>query len=231
MLDSHPDIFCVHAGNWAWHNFGGAQLLDGVPYLQLLGAQGHAHAAAGDVHGVSGASVPALRAEFGERFNAVVIVREPLARFRSQMHLFHRWKQYQPWDISHVDAIIEQRGVRLPNPSAYTDRFVVHAARMLDTIVDDSAVGRIYRAEDITSSSSELGELVAELTRERVAPDQHWLQAAVSRKPEATHAHSSWGDASAGELLDWQVDVIRRVVSPKAWEAYAELGYQKPAFL
>ena len=32
------------------------------------------------------------------------------------------------------------------------------------------------------------------------------------------------------ELNDWQIDVIRKVVDPRAWEMYEALGYARPEF-
>ena len=229
VLNSHPDIFCVHAGNWSWHAFGGAPALDGVPYLRVVGSQGHAHAAAGDVHGVNRAHVPGLRAAYGQRFNAAVVTRDPMPRFRSQMRLFYRWEQYRPWDLGYIDSIIGERDIPLPDPSAYANRFVVHAANMLNAIVDERAVGRVYRAEDITTSPAALGDLVCDLTRGKVVPDKTWLEAAILRKP--THVHSSWGEAPERELQDWEIEVVRHVVSREAWRAYEELGYETPALL
>ena len=33
------------------------------------------------------------------------------------------------------------------------------------------------------------------------------------------------------EFDDWQIEVIRRVVDPRAWEVYESLGYARPEFV
>jgi hypothetical protein len=52
-LNSHPDIFAVHAANTAWAMLGGGRTLTGVEYMRVLGMLGTNHAAAGDVHGIT----------------------------------------------------------------------------------------------------------------------------------------------------------------------------------
>ena len=61
-LNSHADIFCVHAGNFSRHQYGRAPYLDGPEYLQVIGQMGCSYAAAGDVHGVNIRTIMKLRA-------------------------------------------------------------------------------------------------------------------------------------------------------------------------
>src|SRR5438034_719080 len=64
-------------------------LHDALP-IWLLASLGHAYLAAGDVHGVSRKEVCTLRTAFGDRFQAVALVRDPLPRLQSQLALFER---------------------------------------------------------------------------------------------------------------------------------------------
>lgn len=225
ILNSHPDIYCVHAANLFWHVLGEIPRLDGVRYLQIIASQGHAHAAAGDVHGVSRHLIPELRATFGAAFNAAVVVREPAARLYSQMALFDQYVDLQSWEIGYIDEVIARCGVVLPG-NEYVNRLFVHGVNMLNAVLEERECGRIFRAEDLTSDAEVLSQFIDEITRGKVRAEPEWVQAAVNSKRLNAHA-----DAVSGrQLEDWQVDVVRKVVDPRAWEIYSELGYTTPEF-
>lgn len=225
VLNRHPDIYCVHAANLHWHVLGNSEKLDGVPYLRIIGSQGHAHTAAGGVHGISRHLIPECRREFGTKFNAAVVVREPIARLKSQLALYQDFEGMQAWNIDYVDALLARKGIAV-SPGDYQARLFVHAANMLNAILDEHEVGRIYRAEDLTSNGQMLGEFVEEITRGKISPDSAWLQAALETKKVNVHA----GLHPRRELDDWQIDVLQKVVDPLAWEMYEALGYARPEF-
>lgn len=225
VLNHHPDIFCVHAANHAWHVLGNSEKLDGLAYLRVVGQQGHAHSAAGEVHGASRHLVAECRRTLGDRFNAAVVVRNPVPRLHSQLALYEDFAGVNAWNIDYVDSIIARTGVILPAADD-ASRFFVHAANMLNAILDERDVGRIYRAEDLTSDSQVLGEFVEEITRGKVSPDSEWLHAALQTRKVNVHA----GNRPHRDLDDWQIDVIQKVVDPRAWEVYEALGYARPEF-
>jgi len=113
VLNRHPDIYCVHAANHLWHVLGRFERLDGVPYLRIVGSQGHACLAAGCVHGVSRHLIPECRRSFGNRFNATVVVREPIPRLHSQLALFQQFAGVQAWNIDYVDGLMSRTGLTL----------------------------------------------------------------------------------------------------------------------
>jgi hypothetical protein len=229
-LNSHPDIYCVHAANAFWQVLGGCERLDGLSYLRVIASQGHAHAAAGDVHGVGRHHIPALRLAFDQLFNAAVVVREPIPRLRSQLALFERYKDVEgsttAWDLGYIDSLIEHCKIALPRDD-FRFRFFVHAANMLNAILEEREVGKIYRSEDLTSDTSVLGDFVDEITRARVRPSSEWLDAAIQIHPVNPHAESS----GQRQFEAWEIDVIRKVVDPRAWEMYERLGYTRPVFV
>lgn len=225
VLNRHPDIYCVHAANLSWHVLGNCEKLDGARYLRIIGSQGHAHLAAGGVHGMSRHLVPECHRTFGDKFNAAVVVREPISRLYSQLALYQDFEDLQIWDVAYLDAILSRTGIALA-PGDYQSRLFVHAANMLNAILDERAAGRIYRSEDLTSNAQALGEFVEEITRAKVSPTSEWLQSALQIKKVNVHA----GRHSGYKLDDWQIDVIRRVVDPRAWELYEALGYARPEF-
>lgn len=225
-LNRHPDIFCTHAANDTWHYLGGCERLDGVRYLRVIGSQGHAHAAAGDVHGVSRHHVAELRLAFGDKFNATVVIREPLPRLYSQLAIYHQYDQFPHWDLDYLEPLMSRTRVRLPS-SSYACRFFVHAANMLNAIQDEIEIGKIYRAEDLTRHPEALGELVDEITGGKVRPSAEWLQEAVGLPKTNGHIQHR----RQNSLEDWQREVVRKVVSEKSWELYNRLGYSTPEFV
>lgn len=226
VLNRHPDIYCVHAANVHWHVLGNAERLDGIPYLRIIGSQGHAHTAAGGIHGMSRHLIPECRRRFGVKFNAAVVIREPIARLQSQLALYKDFEGLHAWNVDHIEAVLARAGITL-SPGDYASRLFVHAANMLNAILDEHEVGRIYRCEDLTSNGEILGEFVEEITRGKVSPDAAWLQSALRAKKVNVHA----GLRPRRELDDWQMDVILRVVDPRAWEMYESLGYARPEFV
>jgi hypothetical protein len=226
VLNRHPDIYCVHAANLHWHVLGNCQKLDGVPYLRIIGSQGHAHLAAGGVHGVSRHLVPECRRSFGEKFNAAVVVREPISRIYSQLALYQDFEGLRVWDVDYLDTILSREGIAVP-PDDYPRRLFVHAVNMLNAILEERDAGKIYRSEDLTSSSASLCEFVEEITRGKISPDSAWLQAAIESRKINVHA----GRQVRRELDNWQIEVIQKIVDPKAWDIYESLGYARPEFV
>lgn len=226
VLNRHPDIYCVHAANITWHVLGKSERLDGVPYLRVIGSQGHAHLAAGCVHGVSRHLIPECRRSFGDKFSAAVVIREPMLRIHSQLALFREAEGFEAWNLEGMDSVMSGSGVMLDS-NDYRSRFFVHAADMLNAIVEEGDVGKIYRAEDLTQDPEVLGDFVERITGGKVSPDPEWLQCAIEAEPMNVHAGKY-----PRELLDeWQIDVIRKVVDPRSWERYEELGYRRPEFV
>jgi hypothetical protein len=225
-LNRHPDIFCAHAANITWHYLGACERLDGLPYMRIIGSQGHASVAAGDVHGVSRHLIAELRQAFGRKFNAAVVIREPLPRIRSQLGIFPQFGAYPNWQLEYLDPLIARAGVRLPSDDE-SCRFFVHAANMLNAIEEEVKIGKVFRAEDVTRHPESLGRLVDEITRGKVRPGDPWLQKAVNLPRRNGHS----GPKRVSALEDWQYDVIRRVVSPKSWELYEHFGYPAPDFI
>jgi len=226
VLNRHPDIYCVHAANHTWHVLGNVEKLDGVRYLRIIGSQGHAHVAAGGVHGISRHLVPECRRSFGDKFNAAVVVREPISRLRSQVALYRDFEGLRAWDVDYLDSILSSAGIAVA-PEDYQSRLFVHAANMLNAVLDESTVGKIYRAEDLTSNSQVLGGFMEEITRGKISPDSEWLNSALETKKVNVHA----GRYPRRELDDWQMDVVRKVVDPRAWDLYESLGYARPEFV
>lgn len=224
VLDSHPDIYCVHAGNWGKVLDG--ERLDGAPYLRIIANEGSSHLAAGDVHGVSRHHIPEMRRSFGKKFNAAVVVREPIARLRSTFAFFEEVQTPETWNIRYVDGLISSGRVAVP-ADTFRCKFFVHASNLLNAILPEREVGRIFRSEDLTRSKQALGEFVKEITRGKVSPTAGWLDSAL----EIERINEDALQREHGQLSDWQIEVVLKVVEPRAWEMYQSLGYPPPRFV
>ncbi len=225
-LNSHPDIFCVHAANHFWSKLGGAARLDGLDYLRVIGSQGSAHIAAGDVHGVSRTTVPEISGLLNGDFSCAVLVREPISRLYSQLALFEKFKQFESWNIDYLDEVIEQK-LTLPDRS-YGTRLFVHGVSMLNAILEEQEIAPIYRSEDLTTDSEKLCRFVSHITSGKVNADIDWAIACISRGK--TNSHIA-GQKQKRALESWQIDVIRAIVEPQAWDIYSSLGYPIPDFI
>jgi hypothetical protein len=218
-LNDCPGVFCLQAAQFFWYHFTGGGMLAGLPYMQLVGMQGSAARAAGDVHGISAADLPAIRAFYGDKFRAAVVVREPLPRFRSHLALIDRWITTGGWHVDHLDHLYPEVIRSLPTGS-YKEKLFVYGADLLNKIVEEVEIGPIFRMEDVTTSPQALIALINHLTAGTVEAPMAWAQAAV--EGQATNRHSTGAKVA---FTDWQRKVISDVVSPRAVELYRELGY------
>jgi hypothetical protein len=128
-----PGVFCVHSGYAVWRTFGGAAEMDGSRYLQIVGMQGRTSRLAGDVHGISRSDIPAIKEFFGETFRAAELIRDPLPRLQSAFEAFNR---FGVGVLKYLDSMVPDVLKHLPTAS-YVERVFVHAANMLNAIVDE----------------------------------------------------------------------------------------------
>ena len=169
--------------------------------------------------------MPECRRSFGDKFNSAVVVRDPISRVHSQLALYQDFEGLRAWNVDYLDAVLSRTGIVVA-PEDYESRLFVHAANMLNAVLDERDVGKIYRSEDLTSDSQVLGEFIEEITRGKVSPSSQWLESEIRTKRVNVHS----AQRSRREFGDWQIDVIRKVVDPRAWEVYESLGYARPEF-
>lgn len=225
VLNAHPDIFCVHAANVHWSAMDVTCPLDGLEYLRIIAAMGAGYPVVGDVHGIARHHVPRLRKLLKKQFNACVLIREPMARLKSQLALFQKYQQFQAWDVAYVDALLKTYRITLPARD-YESRLFVHGVNMLNAIEEERQVGKVYRSEDFTSNTGVLGELIDDLTCGTIRPEQSWLLDMVEKRRINCHVGSR-----PVRFQDWQMDVIKKLVREEAWDNYMSLGYAKPPFI
>jgi hypothetical protein len=175
------------------------------------------------VHGLPRMEIAKLKEAFGDRFNAVIVVREPVARLRSQMALYGEFRGLGAWDLSYLETLIESKNISVNSEES---RMFVHAANMLKALTEEISYGTIYKAEDLTTNPDSLAALIAEISGGQISANREWLNACLGLRK--VNAHIQGG---AWTLTDWQVDVVRAVVSPESWSVYEELGYVTPPFV
>ena len=84
----------------------------------------------------------------------------------------------------------------------------VHAANMLNAVTEEISHGTIYKAEDLTTNPNILAALIAEISGGQIGTNREWLNTCLGlRKVNAHVKREAWA------LTDWQVDVVRAVVT------------------
>jgi len=218
-LNDCPGVFAVHHAGQLWKQFAGADSGSGLRYLEIIGVLGNMGVAAGDVHGVARSEVAEIREAHGDAFRAVVLVRDPLQRLRSQLAIFRDEADQNDWDVTYLDNLFPQVIKRLPTGS-YAERLFVHGVSLLNAIVEEVTIAPIVRMEDLTTNAQALTDLLGFLTGGTVTPPPEWAQAAVSSPRLNPHVRSK-----AVEFSEWQLRVIADVFDPRAMEIYRRLGY------
>lgn len=219
VLNSHPEILALHHGNLGVGLNGSDQRLDGVDYMWKLAYDGTGYVVAGDVHGVTRFTLPAIHEVFGELFSAAVVVRDPLPRLTSLLAQFARSKGREIFDLTYVDELVEARSLDLPDRS-YETRLFVHAANMLNAVVEERDLGHIYLSEQLTTSAKAFAAFAADVTGGKVAISDTWVRDALGTARVNAHARREF------ELAPWQRSILDGVVTEEARRAYADLGYR-----
>ena len=220
-LNSHPEIFATHH----LQNTIGEASLNGERILRAIAFLSKAYVAGGDVHGIAREEIPALRHLLGERFVSVVLVREPIARLKSQFAFFDAFAHTRHWTgLEYLYPLLKDVGLSRESVF-YNQLLVMHGANLLNSIIAEQSVGRIYRSEDLTSDAETLANLVTDLSQGAITPSEEWTRAAL-----ATSRTNVRVGSEEYVLTDWHKHVIRTMVEPRAWALYEELGYARPDF-
>lgn len=221
-LNSHPEIFCVHCANCYFESMTGVRRLDGVEYLRALEAIGTGHRAVGEVHGISRETLPALRDYYGSRLSVAVLVRDPLPRLRSQVVLTRQLNSGAAWDHEYLRLVVRQAGLD-PATISYDELSVVHAADMLNRIVEEQHCGPVFTLESLTVSRERLSVFLDHLTQGQVAPTDRWLDHVLALPRQNRH-RANGTDA----LTPREIQIADRIFSHEARECYRGLGYRVP---
>jgi len=220
-LNRIPDLLCLHDGRYPLRILHDGPPVDEVAWFRMLDILGSGHVAAGDVHGVDRARVPALRQAFGERIAFAVVVRAPRPRLASQFRLFRELERFGGWNVEPMHALADRLGLDLPD-RGHSTLLDLHGIAMLNAIVEERTVGPVYRMEDLVSDPAALGRLVAHITGDEVRPEPALLASLVARP--RTNAH---GDAGQAAFAPWHQAALDAVLLPEARRAYLDLGYRE----
>ncbi len=226
VLNAHPEIFCVHNVKGQWARLTGADRIDDLDYLHIIGTQAAVYRLAGDVHGVARENIPELRAEFGDRFRCASLVRHPVPRVRSQMMLAAK-AGFESYDIDHRRLQGSFDGPLRRLLEGEERLFFAHVMELVNSVSDEKALGPVYALERLSLDPGNIEELVAHLSNAELSfpaalLDWDW------RDPVNRHA----SDRSAGvpetifaSLPGWQQEAFRALLGPHARRLYEDLGY------
>lgn len=221
-LNSHPAVFCVHSANYYLHSMAHQRLVDGREYLNLLESIGTGHLAIGDVHGISRESIAEARRHYGSRLAVAVLVREPFSRLRSQVALTRKLRSGSAWDNDYQQSLARQSGLD-PTRITYEEASVVHAADMLNRIVEEQFFGPIFTLESLTQSRDQLARLLEFVSAGRALPTRAWLDHVNALPRQNQHRAETPISLTPEELR-----IVDRIFSPEARECYRALGYEVP---
>jgi len=246
VLNSHPDIFCVHALNNTWNRYKKRKIPTfsnnplryywkgfvkriqssnpSLEYLRNIFLQSTGYSLGGDIHGIPLRDVQNLKLILKDYFNAVVIVREPIARLKSQLSLYRSFGDVRAYDATQGEAIILNKKIVLPEKS-YQNKLFVQGVNLLNSIKKETEFGKIFRAEDLTINESSLDSLIKEISNNTLEVHIEWLSQVLKTKRINKHKVKEF------EFKDWEIEVIKSLVDKKSWELYSKLGYQKPNFI
>jgi hypothetical protein len=219
-LNDCPDVFCLHAANRVWSRLSGATVVDGLLYLQIVGRLGYTANAAGDVHGISQTHIQSIKQHYGDAFRCAVLVRDPFCRLLSQLAIFSQYSdpRLTYGDLSYLNDKFPEAVKQLPG-GEHEELLFLHAANMLNSIIDETSAGPIWRMEDLTANPTELINAANYLTTHSVAPPADWAKKWAGYRKLNQHAEMTI------DFSSWQRRALRSTVLPEAITAYRALGY------
>ena len=128
--------------------------------------------------------------------------------------------------MAHVDRVAARIG-RDPGDLSMEERHFMHGANMLNAIIEEQAMGPVYRLEDVSTDPDALIACAAEATQGAANFSPAWAEAAIGGG--ALNARSQ--RVGVHDFSDAENALIAKIVRPAAWEAYARLGYATPDFV
>jgi hypothetical protein len=179
-LNTHPEIFCFHAANVPLLKFEPGFRLDGVRYAALILRAAEGYKVGGDVHGFPRRDIPELKKTFGDGFSSAVLVRDLMARLRTQLALFNRPRnrnepRFVEPIVAYIGGVAAATGVDLPDGDLDAI-FFLHAVNLLNAVTEEREVGPIYRNEYVTTRPEALTGLVEHLGGGRMEADRRWVE-------------------------------------------------------
>src|SRR5262249_28982767 len=182
-LATHPGILSVHSFNSVHEMYVPAKAaLTDVQVLNVLRLLGRGYALVGDVHGINRWSVPELKETFGDSFQAAAVIRDPVKRLLSQISLFeHGNYSEKGWgDLDYLRHLPGFERVYRYYPDR-KKRFFMHAANLLNAVLEERQHCLLFRMEDLTTRPESLCELVRHLSGGKLAVAPAWAEQILAR--------------------------------------------------
>ena len=222
VLNSHPEIFCVHALNaYIEKHYNIKPRPNGLHYIKFIANKGAEYLLSGDIHGVHLKYLHEIQQFFGDKFNYAIITRDPIPRLVSHLYVFERYKMFKTWDLSNINEVMHKYDISLPKDD-YEHRFFIYAVNMLNSIIEENKSGNIFKMEDLTQDSSNFERLVKILSGNKIKISKKWIKTISRIKKINVHNNKQ----IQINLSKWQQKIISIVVEEEAWKLYKDLGYE-----
>ena len=227
VLDSHPDIFCLHAFNQHYDLTNMPGHSHDLGYMESIAISAHAYQAAGDIHGIRRDSLPLLHEHFQDRFQSAVLVRAPWERFHSMLSCMKRLRGGLS-DYTYIDQLIEKSPL-VAEELDLADRIFAHSVNMLNAISEEKQFcDTIFRMEDVVTCPEHLAQFIRHVTDGAVHISSKWIEEALKEKKSNSHVREfpSYTSFSAK-----QKNIISTILKAEALDGYEELGYPVDPFI
>lgn len=207
------NVFCFHGGLNYIRDFFGISEVDIECYAAYLSMIGSGLSYCGDIHSLDSSHVQTLL-QNGYRFKTASLVRDPFPRLVSQFGLFRRKEQYYKiMDLSYVDKFAKDCKLNVKSLH-YRDRLIMHGINMLNKIIEEVQLFKVFRIEDLTAQR-EIENFMKFLMPEVGVKQFDALDSRVN-------SHACPGDLESWEL---KFDHVSGVLRPDAIELYKAFGY------
>jgi len=127
------------------------------------------------------------------------------------------------WDISYIKKFEKSLG-RDPTQLPLEDQYKIHAMNMLNAIIEEYKLAKIFRIEDISSSPDQLDNLIKHISSGTVSSSRKWLESALNTQRINSHVKRHHAVLNADDMK-----LLNTIVSSEAWEIYRTLGYDTNA--
>jgi hypothetical protein len=238
LLNSHEDIFCVHAPILERYNhyvFEESVLLMTKLFTSM--SYGGGYPIAGLTHGVPLAWHQRLNEYFSKsvRFRNFILIRHPIPRIQSSVEEIKKnflKKGPDPKNEEEYKKIYRELSER--SERKFPDDFVslgfYHSCKMINLIHEETdQTMPIFKMENLVSQENEVQRLVSHISDKTVRLDPAVIrklqQTVINKRSTGNHSpaevYSSWNDHYRA--------AYRYLVNTTSIQIYSRLGYEFPA--
>ena len=216
ILNSHPDIFCLHAYNQHIALTTDTEANEGIEYLKSISISAHGYKLAGDIHGINRAEIENIRNYFNEQINVAILIRNPLDRLKS---MYANMLVYGGGTGNY--KYIKDRLMEL-NYKSLSKEVVLfaHSINMLNAIIDESKFSDFIIEMEKLNDKKYLKQTIETLSRGSLQIEDDWLE-----NLNITPFNSHIGKKCITQFSDTEKELIALILDDRALGIYEEIGY------